>query len=206
MKSGIYAIRNITTNQYYVGSSFNIKKRWRDHRWHLNHNKHHNSYLQNAWNKYKPEAFEFIILLLTDFDILENERNLIAEYSANYTNGGYNFNDPKEIRFNKCSDEKKELHSQRMIGDKNPMFNKTGINHPKFRYSLSNESRKIVSSKRKLYFGEKSSNAKLTENQVKEIRLKYIPRVYSTTQLANEYNVSQGTIMNIIKKRGWTHI
>lgn len=52
MITGIYIIKNILNNKIYVGSTIDIKKRWRDHKWHLKENKHHNSHLQASYNKY----------------------------------------------------------------------------------------------------------------------------------------------------------
>lgn len=54
--------------------------------------------------------------------------------------------------------------------------------------------------------GENQGHSKLTEQQVLEIRDKYIPRKYSTYKLAKEYNVNQGTIVFIIKRETWKHI
>lgn len=54
--------------------------------------------------------------------------------------------------------------------------------------------------------GEEVGNSKLTENQVIEIRKKFIPRYYSRTKLAKEYNVSEATIKDIIYNRTWKHI
>lgn len=54
--------------------------------------------------------------------------------------------------------------------------------------------------------GETNGRAILTEEQVKEIRAKYVPWVYSTTKLANEYNVTSATIGYIIKRKVWKHI
>jgi HNH endonuclease len=50
---------------------------------------------------------------------------------------------------------------------------------------------------------EQMGAAKLTQEKVIEIRKKYIPRVYSTTMLAKEYNVSQHTIFSIINNKTW---
>jgi hypothetical protein len=54
--------------------------------------------------------------------------------------------------------------------------------------------------------GSKHYLSKLTEDQVIEIRKKYIPRKYTLQQLAKEYNVSFGLIGHVIKNRNWTHV
>lgn len=48
--------------------------------------------------------------------------------------------------------------------------------------------------------------SKLTEDQVVEIRNKYIPRKYTLQKLAKEYNVSFGLIGHVVKNRNWTHV
>lgn len=208
MKSGIYLIKNIITNQNYVGSSYDIKNRWRQHKWYLKNNKHNNTYLQNSWNKYGEQSFEFSTIIYCSIDeLLEKEKQHIYEYNGMIKDGGFNCFDPVDlIRNSEVTDETRKILSESKIGSKNPMYNKKGVDHPKHGYKLSDKSRKELSKKRKLFLGEKSANVKLSNNQVLEIRNKYIPRVYSTTKLAKEYGVTQGTIMNIIKRRGWTHL
>lgn len=50
---GVYKIYStIKPNRVYVGSSANIKQRWRTHKAQLNHNKHKNPKLQRHCNKY----------------------------------------------------------------------------------------------------------------------------------------------------------
>lgn len=60
--SGIYKIRNKINEKYYIGSSNNIQRRWKQHIYSLNKNIHRNSYLQRSWNKYGKNSFDFIIL------------------------------------------------------------------------------------------------------------------------------------------------
>lgn len=63
MITGVYLIKNKLTGDCYVGSSIkSIEDRWRYHRRDLNGNKHHSSRLQNSWNKYGSEQFEFSIV------------------------------------------------------------------------------------------------------------------------------------------------
>lgn len=66
MKSGIYKILNKHNGKFYIGSAFDLDKRWTEHKYHLNRLTHKNSYLQNAWNKYGSVSFEFIIIEICD--------------------------------------------------------------------------------------------------------------------------------------------
>ena len=56
----IYKILNKQNSKFYIGSTNNIQNRWNIHRYELRHNLHSNNYLQNAWNKYGEENFEFV--------------------------------------------------------------------------------------------------------------------------------------------------
>lgn len=55
----------------------------------------------------------------------------------------------------------------------------------------------------KVVSGEDNGHAKLTWEQVREIRAKYKPRVYSVWKLAREYGVCGQGIHNIIKGKTW---
>jgi len=58
---GLYKIVNKLNNHFYIGSSDDIIRRWRDgHRGKLRKNKHENPHLQNSWNKYGENNFELI--------------------------------------------------------------------------------------------------------------------------------------------------
>ena len=54
--------------------------------------------------------------------------------------------------------------------------------------------------------GEEYWCSKLTEKEVKEIREKYIPYVYTQKMLAEEYGVSKSDIKLIISKNIWKNI
>jgi hypothetical protein len=56
------------------------------------------------------------------------------------------------------------------------------------------------------YKGIKNPANVLTEQEVLEIRAKFIPRKYSQRMLAREYGVSQCTINNILLNKQWKHI
>src|SRR6266566_9622587 len=62
MKSGIYWILNKVNNKTYIGCTTNFYNRWSRHRLDLNNNRKSNMHLQNAWNLYGAESFDFEIL------------------------------------------------------------------------------------------------------------------------------------------------
>ena len=87
-KSGIYCIENIITNKKYIGQSIDVDERWRKHISELNHNYHHNDYLQKAWNKYGEDNFEFIIY--KECSTEEESQDLEQYFIDNYKDVIYN--------------------------------------------------------------------------------------------------------------------
>ena len=91
---GIYSITNKINGKVYVGQSVNVYKRWKDHKYELNKNIHHNIYLQRAWNKYGKGNFEFeIIEICKQEELNDKEMFWIKGYienkkSYNLTLGG----------------------------------------------------------------------------------------------------------------------
>lgn len=66
LDSGIYQIVNLINDTRYIGSATNLSLREKQHDICLKGNRHHNSYLQRAYNKYGKENFEFQIILYCD--------------------------------------------------------------------------------------------------------------------------------------------
>nr|WP_244966028.1 GIY-YIG nuclease family protein [Pseudomonas zeshuii] len=84
-RSGIYKIVNSLTGKEYIGSAKCFRLRWNSHRAKLRKGNHHCSPLQNAWNKYGADAFEFEIIRFCDpCDLLTNEQIAIDLYSPEY--------------------------------------------------------------------------------------------------------------------------
>lgn len=110
---GIYRIKNLINNKVYIGSSVNIKQRFREHKRALLNGVHHSRHLQKSWDKYKESSFEWNILeFITDVSILrKREKELILEYKANDGDFGYNSSLPDENSLGTSghSDETKEL-------------------------------------------------------------------------------------------------
>lgn len=69
---GIYCIECVETKRKYIGQTYeNFYKRWTFHKWHLKNNHHSNIYLQNAWNKYGADNFNFYPI--ESFDISQKD-------------------------------------------------------------------------------------------------------------------------------------
>lgn len=68
--AGIYQIRNKVNGNRYIGSSVNLFNRFYQHKNLLRANKSHSPYLQNAWNKYGEENFEFIVMIYCDREMV----------------------------------------------------------------------------------------------------------------------------------------
>jgi len=82
--AAIYKITNKQTGVFYIGCSTQIKTRWGKHRRELKQDKHRNRLLQEAYNEYGLDAFEFEIIKEypadTPFEVLEKEETrLILE-------------------------------------------------------------------------------------------------------------------------------
>ncbi|MDH0188195.1 NUMOD3 domain-containing DNA-binding protein [Stenotrophomonas sp. GD03993] len=76
--SGIYRIRNLITGRCYIGSSWNVRKRFGDHQRDLQKNRHHSRFLQRSWNKHGPGSFSFELLIMCAVkDLLLYEQALI---------------------------------------------------------------------------------------------------------------------------------
>lgn len=78
-KSGIYCIINISNSKRYIGSSTNMWQRLQKHRSLLRHNKHDNLKLQNGWNKYEENNFDYYILEFCEKEFLEKREQFFID-------------------------------------------------------------------------------------------------------------------------------
>lgn len=86
----IYRIRNVINSKVYIGSTNNVKKRFDTHICNLRNKTHHNKHLQNAWNKYGEDKFEFEIIEECEDSIkFQKEQKYIDKYKY-YWNNCYN--------------------------------------------------------------------------------------------------------------------
>lgn len=95
MAVGVYQIKNKENNLIYIGSSKNIKRRWKAHTDGLKKGKHDNMFLQKDWDKYGEEYFEFSILEECEederYDLEQEYINRLLPFNRN--GKGYNINE-----------------------------------------------------------------------------------------------------------------
>ena len=226
--SGIYCI-SINSNLY-IGSAVNLYQRLHSHKSQLLKNKHPNTHLQRAFNKYNDVHYS-VFKLCNKEDLIKEEQLLIDKFSPKY-------NIRKEASSNlglKMSDECKKKHSKRLlkwhkeIGFSEEVKNKIGKANSLIKRTEEQKEhlRKIrigkkhsENSKEKIrqkaviarktsinynFKGEKNPQSKLKDSQVKEI-IEKLKQGTKGVVLAKEYNVSTFCISLIKLNKSYKHI
>lgn len=87
VESGIYKIEHEKSGKVYVGSSKDIRKRWRQHSSGLRRKRHHNQRLQRAYNKYGSDAFRYEVLEYCSVDVLLDREQFWMDELDSYSSG-----------------------------------------------------------------------------------------------------------------------
>ena len=204
-KEGIYAIRNKINNKIYIGQSNNIYNRWSQHKSQLNRNVHGNRHLQNAWNKYGEENFDFLILELCNSDRIDDlERFYIKKYNSIDDKNGYNH----EFGGNsnkKASDKTKSKISKNHANvskENNPFY---GRRHSQESINKYMTNPNYINRKHK---GTDSHMCTITENTAREIKEYFSDghKLYcgEVKDIANKYNTTISIVSHIKNGYSWT--
>jgi group I intron endonuclease len=155
----IYKILNKIDNKFYIGSTCNIKKRWKQHINSLHQGKHHSIYLQRAWDKYGEINFIFSIIgSCSKKEAKEYEQYFLDTYKSYDYNIGYNMNHKVDSR--KGRPMSKEAIEKYKIKRKNQIpTNKGRVFSEEWIWNLS-----------KSHIGQKSWNKGKKMNYSKETR------------------------------------
>jgi group I intron endonuclease len=213
IKSGIYCIKNILNNKRYIGSAINLKKRKYEHFHTLEKGMHDNDHLQKSYDKYGKSIFIFEII-----EYIENKFILIDR--ENYYINFYNSNNP-EYGFNirKLANSNLGLFYIGLnSGSSNPFFGKTHSVETRNKMSksqtgikrkdFSKEARERMSQGQKRNhnnIGSKNPSAKLTENDIIEIRMR-LKNNESVEIIKNIFSVSKSAIYRIKTGVAWKHV
>ena len=85
--SGIYKITNTITNDFYIGSSKDVKQRWVNHKKPSTWKQHPNNPMYIDMQNYGVDKFEFEILAEVEIDKLkETEQQFIETLKPTYNN------------------------------------------------------------------------------------------------------------------------
>jgi group I intron endonuclease len=118
---GVYIIQNTIDQKVYVGASKDTYNRLCHHKWKLRANKHTNSHLQNAYNKYGEHSFEFDILEDCEERFVYSQENywcnLLDSHDRKH---GYNIDPTAPNGKQAVSDDTKSKMS--MSAPKRPVF------------------------------------------------------------------------------------
>lgn len=83
--SGIYEIRNLVNDKFYIGSAINLNKRKHNHLSDLRLNKHRNKHLQSSYNKHGEDKFEFTVLCECIYnELIKLEQKFIDDLNPEY--------------------------------------------------------------------------------------------------------------------------
>ena len=113
--SGIYKIIHKESGKYYIGRTNNFKRRWYRHKYELNKNKHDNQHLQNAWNKYGKDTFDFCVVEYVENNFIklketeEKYLKIIYEDKKNWNNKYYNLSEFSGDQYQHSEETKKKL-------------------------------------------------------------------------------------------------
>lgn len=216
--SGIYQIKNLVNGKVYIGSSVDIKSRWRNHLSKLRNNKHHSRHLQRAWDKYGENSFEFSIVeyVSSEINLLEIEQKWIDKTKCCDINFGYNIIQKAESNIgHKWTEESKQKSSNakkgKYLGENNPFYGKEHSDETKEKMSKSHigvkhsdESKKKISESQRSISGTKVSH-KLNVNDVKVIK-EYLNKGIDYKEIAEIFGVHKTTINMIKHGRRWSHV
>ena len=124
-KCGIYKIINKVNNKIYVGKAKDIYKRIQAHKYNLTkESKNENRYLINAWHKYGPLNFEYVVIEELELDeelLREREDYWIVELKATDKDFGYNLRRDSSTGLI-VSEETRKLKSEIFKGERNPNY------------------------------------------------------------------------------------
>ena len=102
--SAVYKITNTVTGDFYIGSSKDVKKRWRAHKWLSRWNECPNNLMYIDMQKYGVDNFEFQVIEKVESDSLkETEQQFIELLKPTY-----NSNNAKGLDIERLKKYKKE--------------------------------------------------------------------------------------------------
>lgn len=223
----IYTITNIQDGKIYVGRTGNPEARHKRYCYIVNNiDKDFQFRLRKIHRSLKSDGLDNFVFVVIDTckslaDAKRQEDEYITLYKSSNPNFGYNERGG-QVDGNISLEEFKKRLSIRMSGNKNPMYGKPrsskvkkimsdkmrGDKNPFYGKIHSEETKKLIGKQSSIRnSGDGNPNAKLSINDVVEIREKYESGdcIY-LYELAKIYNVTSATISNIVRYKTWKNV
>lgn len=180
--SGIYRITNTLNGHTYIGSAENIRRRWNKHRSDLRKGIHHSGHLQNAFNKYGEEYFEFSVILFCDNnELIYNEQMWMDKLNPEYN--------MRPI-------------AESSLGIKRSAETRAKIGKWHKGKTISKEQKEKMSS---MVRGYNNPRASMYDDGVIQIR-KLWDTGSSVRDIAIHFCIPMGTVRNIVSNSTWKHL
>lgn len=192
----IYQIKCVVNNRIYIGQTKNFRKRIYEHKWELKNNRHYNKKLQQDFNLYGIDNFQFIILHddINQIDLLTYETRYINKYGGIESDLLYNEEDKFHFtNLAKCNMSKNR--KGKLCGRDNGMYGvcRYGNKNPMYGKHHNSTTKQIISEKSKT--GKKYY--KYTPEFVTELREKR-KSGYMLKDLEIEYGIAISTLSTLI--------
>ena len=141
--SAVYKITNTVTNDFYIGSSKDVKQRWASHKWPSKWKRYSNNPMYIDMQRYGVDKFEFEILEeVEEGKLKEKEQQFIETLKPTYNDrnaNGFDFERRKKYqKSDKGKEAQKKYESQLCCYNGETLtlttlskrFSKAGIDHP----------------------------------------------------------------------------
>jgi len=183
----IYKITNMVNGDFYIGSTQNLVKRYYTHLYDIRKNRNSCIRLIRAVNKYKEENFIFeIIEKCSIHNLLPREQYYIDTLNPKY-------NIAKIAGSNIGIKRTEEVKLKKSITQKEK-WNQKHYKEKHLEYLAKNWKK-----------GSDHKMAKLTEDIVKEIKLKF-KKGFSSREISECLNVSHYSVKDIKRNKTWKHV
>jgi group I intron endonuclease len=183
----IYKIKNLINEDFYIGSTQNLNKRYYTHLNHIRTNKNTCVKLIRAVNKYGEENFSFEIIEKCNVEDLLNRE----QYYLDFLNPKYNIS--KKAGSNLGIKRTEETKLKKSISQKE--------NWSKEEYR-KNHLENLSKNWKK---GSNHKMAKITEEDVMKIKLK-LKEGLSAKEVSNLLNLSYHSVKDIQRNKTWKHV
>jgi group I intron endonuclease len=218
LNCGIYKIENLINGHCYIGQTIHIDRRKRDHFRELQNGVHDNIYLQNSYNKYGGENFEFKIIVYCEPDQLTYyEQKIVDLYNPEYNIKKTCVTSMQGVKLSKEACEK---ISKALTGEGHPNFGKKesdevkkkisdsikGENHPNFGKPMPQEQKDAIGNANRGHIASEETKRKMSiagvmDKETVILVKKLLDEGMYIRNIAKEIGVCTHVVLKV--KQGW---